>query len=161
MDFEYLHEVEDVLLTSNTKRSCAVLWTLFREQGFTLYEDVFSLDRPKKPKLPLWQSEAFVDVDIFNDETPIYEPEKEWNRIVLKYLLATQPRFGIAVFSKNAAEISARLSIPMIFRGKLVIRDELEKHLNIIADELTAQLGEPGSEDVAIVIQSTYPRRRT
>lgn len=161
MEFDYLHEVEDVVLTSYAKRPCAALWNLFSEQGFTLYEDVFSLDRPRKPKLPLWQSEAFVDVDIFSDENPIYEPDEEWNKVVLKYLLATQPRSGIAIFSKHASEISARLDIPMTFKGKVVTSEELEKQLNNFADELTAQVGEPGSEDVAIVIQSTYPRRRT
>ena len=159
MDFEYLHEVEDVILQSETKRPCAPLWNLLKAQGFTLYEDVFSLGRPKKPKFPIWQSEAFVDVEILNDETE-YEPEDEWNKVVLKYLLATQPRAGITVFVKQASEISAHLGLPMMFRGKFVTVEELEKHLNTHADELTAQLGEPGSGDVAIVIESSYPRGR-
>jgi hypothetical protein len=161
MDFDYLHEVEDVILQSETKRPCAPLWKLLKAQGFTLYEDVFSLDRPKKPKFPIWQSEAFVDVEILNDETEVYDPEDEWNRVVLKYLLATQPRAGIPVFVKEASGISTHLGLPMMFRGKFVTVEELEKQLNTNADELTAQLGEPGSEDVAIVIESTYPRGRT
>jgi len=158
MEFDYLHEVEDVVLHAENKRPCAELWKMFKAQGFTLYEDVFSLDRPKKPKSPIWQSETFVDVDVFNDKTPVYEPEEEWNKVVLKYLLATQPRAGIAVFARQASEISAHLGLPMMLRGNLVTREGLEKQLNTFADELTVQLGEPGSEDVAIVIQSTYPR---
>jgi hypothetical protein len=161
MDFDYLHEAEDVVLQSDTYRPCTPLWTMFTERGFTLYQDVFALDRPKKPRIPVWQSETIVSVHVFSDDKEIYEPEDQWNRVVLTYLLATQPRIGIPVFARQASEISAHLGLPMMFRGKIVALEELEKHLNRFADELTARLGEPGSEDVAILIQLTYPRKRT
>lgn len=103
---------------------------------------------------------SLVAVYIFNDEVEVYEPEVQWNKLVLKYLLATQPRAGILLFSTHVTEISKRLNIPMTFRGKLVTHEELERSLNSIADELTAEIGEPGSQDVAIVIESTYPRKR-
>lgn len=160
MDYGFLHEAEDVVLRSENERSCAALWNLLQTQGFTLHGDVFSFDRPTKPPLPIWQSETFVEVDILNNETEVYDPEDKWNKIVLKYLLATQPRSSILVFSRKVTEVSASLALPMTMRGKVVGAEELEECLNRFADELAVQVGEPGSEDVAIVIQSTYPRRK-
>lgn len=160
-DYDYLHEAEDVVLRSENDRPCGALWKLLRAQGFTLHEDVFSFDRPTNPPLPIWQSDAFVEVDICNNETELHDPEDKWNKILLTYLLATQPRSGIPVFSRKASDISASLALPMTLRGKVVGAEELEECLNRFADELAVQVGEPGSEDVAIVIRSTYPRRRT
>lgn len=160
MTFDDLHEAEDVTFASDKKQACLSLWKILKTSGFTLHEDVFSLDRPKKPPLPIWQSESFVEVSILNDNEEVYESSGEWNKLVLRYLLATQPRQGIPTFAKTAATLSERLGIPMVFHGKPVTIEELEANLNRFAGEVTANLGEPGSEEVAILIRATYPRRK-
>ena len=109
MDYDYLHEVEEVILLSDTKRPCDTLWSLFESQGFTLHDDVFSFDRPMTPPPSPWQAITLIAVHIFDDEIEIYDSDGQWNKVVLKYLLATQPRSGIATFSKQASSISVNL----------------------------------------------------
>lgn len=158
MDYDFLHEAEDVVLQAEQERPCEELWTLFLEQGFTLYDDVFGLAHPKKPKLPLWQSEEFVSVSIYNGDREIYDSDDRWTKVVLSYMLATQPRSGIEVFAKHVAIIAERLKIPPTYRGQTINEDELKRLLHHCADELTEHLSEPGSKEVSIFIHSTYPR---
>ncbi|MFO0810491.1 MAG: hypothetical protein U0746_17840 [Gemmataceae bacterium] len=158
-NFDYLHEVEEVILHSDTKQPCTNLWRLLKQQGFTQHDDVFSLDRPKNTLMPMWQTRTIVAVHIYDDSEEVYDTDDEWNQLVFKYMLATQPREGIAAFVSHVAALSERLNIPMKFRGNLVTRGELEGQLARFADDLTSQVDAPGSESVAIVIESTYPRR--
>jgi len=159
MEFDYLHESEELVLRTQAKQPCALLWQVLAEQGFTLHEDVFSLDRPKKPPIPVWQTDSFVSVDILDDGTEVFEREDQWNKVVLKYLLASQPRSGIPIFVRAAFALSNCLSIPVLFKGNLITMNDLERRLTEFADELRDRLGEPGTESVAIFIESTYPRR--
>jgi hypothetical protein len=47
----------------------------------------------------------------------------------------------------------------MTFQGRSLSHDELVTELNACADDLTKELGEPGSEEVAILIATTHPGR--
>jgi hypothetical protein len=157
--YEFLHECEEVIILSYVNIECKYLWPVLKDQGFTLHGDVFSFDRPNIGR-PIWQAESYCDVHIYEGEKDIYYKSKysHFNKIVLKYLLATQPRKGILVFSECAERLSKTLGLAMTFRGSIISREELTSTLQRFADELAAALGEPGSEEVAIFIESTYPR---
>jgi hypothetical protein len=47
----------------------------------------------------------------------------------------------------------------MTYRGKVVSAQQLTEALLDCADELRLNVGEPGTEPVAIFIESTYPRK--
>lgn len=96
-----------------------------------MYDDAFSLDRPKEPKFPIWQSETFVDVDIFNDRTAVHEAEEQWNRVTL--VSSGNSTLGrYFCLARQASELSAHLGLPMIFRGDVVSIEELEKHISTL-----------------------------
>lgn len=160
MNFDDLHEVEEVILQAGSYRACKTLWPLLLELGYTLRDDIFSINRAKKPPTPIWQTKTLVSVYIHFDDSEVYSLEDRWNSISLKYLLATQPRTGISMFTKHAADLAGRLSIPLVYKGNEVTQDRLNALFEAIADEVTEQIAEPGSEDLAIVIESTYPRYR-
>jgi hypothetical protein len=48
----------------------------------------------------------------------------------------------------------------MTYKGRVVSGQQLKQALSDCADELRLNVGEPGTESVAIYIESTYPRSR-
>lgn len=159
MKFNYLHESEDVQLVSEQLRPSSELWELFVRYGFTLHGEVFSFDRPKKTKISPWQSKTIVAVYIFQADQDVYDSDEQWNRITLRYLLATLPRELISVFVEKAEIISRKLNLPLLYQGRTVLPNDLSSIFNSLADELSQNIASPGGEDLAIVIESTYPRR--
>ena len=157
MDYNWLHEAEEVSLVSQSPRHFPEVGSILLNLGYTLHEDVFSLDRPGP--IPPWQSESYVEVYILSGQSEVYEPSDTWDTITLAYLLATQPRSGIAVFVSSVSRISELLGLAMRYRGTIVSAEQLTDALNNCADELQLSLGEPGEELVAIFIASTYPRQ--
>ena len=157
MNYDYLHETEEIVLKPAQPQSSRTLWTLLEEQGFTLFEDLFAFNRPKRDVLP-WQSDEIASVDIYLQDEPVYDPKGHWDKLVLQYLLATQPRSGISVFVERTSQIAEKLGLTMTYRGKAITTRELEECLNSAADELSSAVGEPGGEYMAILIESTYPR---
>ena len=61
MDYDKLHEVEVVTLRSESPRPLSELLPIFTSQGFTLHDDVVSLDRGDQ--VPPWQHAAVVEVE--------------------------------------------------------------------------------------------------
>jgi len=158
MDYDFLHEAEEVYLVSDVPRRCSIIHSILVQLGYTLHEDVYSLDR--QGHLPPWQSEAFVDVYVMVGESEVFEPSEAWDTVKLVYLLATLPSDGITTFVASVSQVSHLLRLPMTYRGKVVTALELEQALVGCADELRRNVGEPGTESVAIYVESTYPRSR-
>lgn len=159
MDYAYLHEVEIVTFQSRTPRPLAELLTVFLSQGFTLHDDVMSLDR--KERAPPWQHCSLVEVEVRHDGVEVFGfDEGSWDVIELKYLFASLPFDNVERFLDVVATISGLLGIPPEFRGERMTQDSLASEFSRIRDELRASTGEDaGSEGLAILIQSTYPRR--
>jgi hypothetical protein len=162
-DYDFLHESELVVLQVPQPRRCAALWAILTELGYTLREDVFSFDR--RENAPPWQSEAVVELDVLLSGVELLltdnearQPDQFFDTVRAEYLLATLPREHIPVFAEQVALLGARLEIPLRHQRRIISRQELEAQFDAYADELTAALGEPGSEGVAIYIESTYPR---
>lgn len=156
-DYEYLHEAEEVLLRAKPCRSARELWRLLPKIGFQLDDDVFTLPRTDRGR-PRWQSDAIAYVTVLRGDEELYEDDGEWDVVRLDYHLATLPRHFIWPFSASAAELAAHLNLPLEFRGAEVSPEQLRVRLMEYAEEVAAHFGEPGSKDVRMFIEATYPR---
>jgi hypothetical protein len=155
MKYDYLHEKETVHLKDVNPRPWTEIAAALASLGFTLNDDNYSLDR--KDHVHAWQTDSYVWMIVFLNDQEVFE--EQWNRIELRYLLATLPQDGIKVFTEKVSGLAAKLKLSMIYNGEPVTKQALETKLNACATELAENLGEPGSEEVAIFIESTYPRR--
>ena len=155
--YEYLHEVEDVWIVSEISKSCAELWSLLEDLGISLDEDVFTIDR--FGKLPLWQSRSVVVVRVLEGEQEVYEKDARWNRLNMRYLLATLPANAVNFFVEKVAAVADKIGLPMLYRDRIVSKVDLRKELELCIEELRSIIGEPGSKEVAAAIERTYPRR--
>ena len=158
MDYEYLHEVEIAELRSVAKRPVSELLPAFRSLGFTLHDDVVSLDRGGK--IPPWQHTSIVEVEVqCEGEEVLGFEEGEWDVLHLKYLFATLPFELAETFIDVVFQLAGKLETSVTYRGVEVDASELKERLIRTCDELLSETGEDaGSEALAILIHSTYPR---
>jgi hypothetical protein len=159
MDYTYLHELEVVKLRSRLPRPVEELLPVFTSQGFTLHDDVVSLDRTGK--LPPWQHPSVVEVEVLHKGDEVFGfGEGVWDTIELRYLFASLPIEYVNQFIDVVATTSDRLEITPEFEGQEIAVDALRLRFAGIRNELLSATGEDaGSEGLAILIQSTYPRR--
>lgn len=159
MDLDKLHEEEIALLGSPRRRPMQELRRELRSNGFALYDDVWSLDRTDA--VPAWQHGSIVEIDILKDGHEVYDDDVEWDAVRLRYLFASLPRDFIAEFIDVVRKLSRSLSLAVTVNRKSIDEDELTEYFEQCAEELLDEFGEyPGSESLAIFIQSTYPRRK-
>ena len=158
MDFKYLHEVEFVEIHSITKRPVSRLLPIFRGLGFILHDDVVSLDR--KERIPPWQHTSIIEVEVLCDKEEVFGfREGDWDALYLEYHFATLPFELAERFIEIVFQLSVKLETTVMYQGVNVIASELKRQFSLIHDELYSETGEePGSEGLAILIQSTYPR---
>jgi hypothetical protein len=156
MAYEYLHEAEDVWLVSAALRWCAELWPILKDIGLSLDDDVFALDRAGK--IPLWQSRSIASVYILRSGKEVSDEHAQWDRLKLRYLMATLPVDTLMTFVETASEVADRLRLSMHFRGEAVTKEQLRAKLEDCVSELRQHVGEPGSTEVAATIEITYPR---
>jgi len=158
MLYDYLHEAEVVELQSETPRPLSELLQLFTSLGFTIHDDVVSQDR-KDTVLP-WQHSSVVEVETqLRGEEVFGFDNGEWDVILLRYLFASLPFENVDKFIENAVKIRNRLGLQLIFRGKPIESESLRCEFGKIRDGLLAETGSvAGSEELAILIDSTYPR---
>lgn len=159
MDFRYLHEVELVEFLSDHPRPLSELVPIFTALGFTVHDDVVSLDR--SGRIPPWQHSSLVEVEVLRDGEELFGFEEgEWDTIQLKYLFASLPFEKSVEFLNTVEAIAKALAIVPRYRGSETDVSTLSNEFERIRDELLTETGEdPGSEGLAILIHSTYPRR--
>jgi len=159
MDYSYLHEIESVELRSVTPRSVAELVPVFRASGFTFHDDVVSLDR--KGRVPPWQHPTIVEVEVqWNGEEVFGFEEGKWDSIQLKYLFASLPFELADEFVESVMALAERIGITPTHHGKEVTANDLRLAFAAAREELIRETGDDaGSEELAIFIHSTYPRR--
>lgn len=160
MAYEYFHEVETIDLRHSQAQLTSDLLPVFRRRGFTLHEDVLSLDR--EGAIPPWQNSSIVDVEVVHNDQDVYDFEEAlWSTLRLKYLFASLPFEFVDQFIDVAYALSQELGTSLTFRGRNIDRGELKAHFERFRDEVLTTTGEDvGSEGLAILIYSTYPRRR-
>lgn len=158
MNFKHLHEVEFVEMHSNTKRPVSELLPIFRSLGFSLHDDVVSLDR--KGRIPPWQARSIIDVEVLCGKEEVFGfGEGEWDDLRFSYLFASLPFELAERFIEIVFQLSDKLEMSVTYHGGEVIASELKSEFSLRKDELFSETGEePGSEALAILIQSTYPR---
>src|SRR5260370_40130334 len=159
MSFDYLHEVEVVSFQTDSPQQVAPLAALLESLGFTLHDDVYSLDRVDK--VQPWQHGSIVEVEMLLDGKEVFDLEGEWNSLKLKYLLAFLPADYICIFVDSVFAVARELNLSPVLGGEVTTRDGLLERLSAFAQDLESELGEqPGSEGLAIIIHGTYPRPR-
>ncbi|QDU50174.1 hypothetical protein [Gimesia panareensis] len=158
INYEYLHELEAVELSSVTKRSVNELLPVFVSLGFTLHDDIVSLDR--KDTVPPWQHTSVVEVEVCCGEEEVFGFKKgEWDTLCMKYLFASLPFEFTDRFIEVVFQLSEELGTSVKYQGAGVNAKELTRLFTDIRDELVSETGEiAGSEGLAILIHSTYPR---
>lgn len=159
MNYEHFHEVEHVEICTSALRPIPELAPIFRKLGFTFHDDVVSLDR--KENIPPWQHSSIVEVEIICSGEEIFGFEEgEWESIRIQYLFASLPFELTDKFVETAFLISKELSLPLQKAGATIDEIWLRQRFDWIRQDLLEQTGEEaGSESLAILIHSTYPRR--
>ncbi|MCW7537019.1 hypothetical protein OOT46_04015 [Aquabacterium sp. A7-Y] len=156
MEYDRLHEKEVVSFIAESPKPIATLRACLLQAGFTLHDDVFSLDR--KGRVPPWQHSAVAEVKVLNRGEEIFEQDGEWDQADLEYLFAFLPSECQEKFLDAVDRISECLGLPPHHQGRGVDRADLKSQFEHCLKDLE-QLGEvPGSETLAILIQDTYPR---
>lgn len=156
--FSFLHEVETVTLRSSGPRPISEAAAALRDAGFTLYDDVYCLDRADKI-LP-WQHDVIADVEIRGVGVDAIESGAvDWDEIKFDYLFPHLPFYLTDRFIEGVFTVGRQLKLTPIHSGILITSDSLRRRFAQFRSELIANLGdEPGSEPVAIYVASTYPR---
>lgn len=159
MEYDYLHEVEQVELRSPNSRSLSELPTTFKQLGFTIHDDVLCLDRIGK--VPPWQHCSIAEVEVQRNGEEVFGfDEGDWDLIRLKYFFATVPYELAERFIAAALAISRNLLLPVRYDSSEVDEAFLRQQFAKVRADLLAETGEDaGSEGLAILIQSRYPRR--
>ena len=155
--YDYLHEAEDVWLVPERPLRCAELRSKLLNVGLTLDDDVFVLDRDGK--IPLWQSRSIASVHVFFGNEEVFEEDASWDRLRIRYFMATVPAECFPSFVDVVSRVSPELGIPMTYRGAFVTPLVLAEEFRKCLGELQEAVGEPGSKEVAAEIEMTYPRR--
>lgn len=159
MNFDKFHEIEEVWLFPRSVLKWRELKEVLKNAGLKYYDDRFTLLR--KGRVPVWQSRSIVDVSFFLNEREIFDPEcpgAAWDRLRLSYLLATLPPQFVATYVEVVFSVAAQLQADVFSRGKLIGEAELQEMLAKSMEEVEQILGRPGTEEVAIQIEMTYPR---
>lgn len=151
-----MHEEETVTFRVDRARPCRSLWQTLRRLGFTLEEDVFVYHRREK-SVPPWQHDVYVEIDILRGGEEVFDEDGSWDTVSAVYLLARLPEAGMTVFVEKTAELATELRVPLEHRRRNLTPEELFASLRAYAAQLTASIGAPGSEAVAIYIRIVVP----
>jgi len=159
------HEKESVILRGTVRRSRGDLARYLRGLGFQAIDDFYTYPRPGR--LPKWQSLDLLSVDVLIQGKAVYETEDdvadgvatEWDSLRCDYLLATLPRECIVRAVALVGEICGSWQLELTYAESAVDSSELLARWNEIASNLASKYAPPGSEELAILIASSYPRR--
>jgi len=157
-EFAYLHKLEIVTFQSPREVQLSDALPVFRSQGFTLHDDVLSLDR--RGRIPPWQHLSIVEVEFQHNQEEVFGFEGGiWDSVSLKYLFASLPFELTDTFVKVVERTEQGLGIMPRYAGEAVKTADLKRAFDKHREELLHETAaEPGSESLAVFIQGTYPR---
>ncbi|WP_154668141.1 hypothetical protein [Pseudoduganella violaceinigra] len=158
------YEKLTVVLAREAPASRKEFHTWLKRRGYKSEDDFYYLKR--KGRIPPWQTDAIVTVDIRLNSSAIYETEEDveegsstaWNSLKLDYLMASLPRECIELFLEEVEQISNCFGLEVKFELAEVDVPSLRASLNVIADSLDRDFGGAGSEELAILIAQEYAR---
>lgn len=156
------HEKETVVLKAPHSLERTRLDKWLRKRGFRAEDDFYHLQR--KGRVQPWQTSTVISLDVRCSGQGVYETEEDlaegrgtsWDELRADYLLATLPRDCIASLVREIDALVTEFGLRLEYRGDVVEPVELAKHLNAIADQLSKEWDEPGSETLAILIEQQY-----
>lgn len=158
--FEYLHEVETVTFRTSSPRPLREAKDVFISCEFKLHDDVLSIDRDEP--FPVWQHSSIAEVEFQLAGREVFGFSRgKWDSVHVEYLFSSLPFDCLTDYLKAISTLSDLLQIQPEYMGKVKsvaeIRDAMLRH----REELLEHTGEePGSETLAILVHSTYPRLR-
>ena len=156
MDYAKLHEEVVVILRSDRLRRIRDAHGSMTALGFTRHDDVWSLDR--KGHVPPWQHASIIELDFLKNGIEIYA-SGSWDLIRCRYLFASLPMEYVPAFVEAVFTLANRLLLSVALDDAPTTREDLLEYLARCADDLHSEFGEiAGSESLAVLIQSTYPR---
>lgn len=161
MKIDY-HEEETVFLRSPQPQQRTALDRWLRQRGFQAVDDFYNLKR--KGRCEPWQTSTIVTLSIRRDGDDVYETEEDlaegeattWDELKADYLLATLPRDCIVPLVCEIEALATAFNLSIKYLGEPVDSGELLNRLNAIADQLSRDWDEPGSESLAILIEQQY-----
>lgn len=158
------HEKEVITLVAGEPQSRQELHVFLTGRGFTSEDDFYYLARRDVPKP--WQSISVMTVHVANRGLDSCEIEDAgevktglWEELSVDYLMATLPAPFIQKCAAECKSLAARFDLRIKLANIPVKPGGLLPALQQIADNLTAELDEPGSESLRILIEMSYPRR--
>ncbi|GAA5497024.1 hypothetical protein Rhal01_03212 [Rubritalea halochordaticola] len=157
------HEKETITLTAGETKSRSELHSFLKSRGFKSEDEFYFVDRPDSPKP--WQAISVMTVNVFNQGSAVYETEEDvaeapgqWDELKVEYLLASLPQSFIEKCAIECETLAAQFDLQMELGGEAIKPGQLQSTLQKIADKLTSELNEPGSETLGILIAQSYGR---
>jgi hypothetical protein len=157
------HEKEIIRLSASAPRSRRDLHAFLKERGFKSEDGFYFIDRRDGPKP--WQAISVMTVNVFNQDSAACETEEEaagnpgeWDELKVDYLLATLPASFIGTCASECESLAAQFDLQIELGNASIKPGELQSALLQIADDLTAEFDEPGSETLGILIELSYGR---
>ncbi len=152
------HEKKEIRLIGRELRSRKELHSFLRSRGFKSEDDFYFLDRIDQAQP--WQAISVMTIDVIRGGAAIYETEEDikdkttqWDELKVEYLLASLPRDCIARCAIECECIANAFGLDISLGGEAFTRGGLQTALEQIADKLSVEVDEPGSEALGILIQ--------
>ena len=156
--FAYLHEVETVTFRPSTQRPLREAKVALAACGFARHDDVMSLDRDRP--FPVWQHSSIAEIEFRLAGREVFGFARgQWDCMHVEYLFSSLPFECLTVFLNTISAVADLFHIQPEYMSETMsvpsIRDAMLRH----REELLENTGEePGSEALAIFVNSTYPR---
>ncbi|MEQ1819948.1 MAG: hypothetical protein ABL871_15210 [Terricaulis sp.] len=156
--------VESVLVTLSSTGKCSrrALHQFLKSRGFKSDEDLYYLPAEG---VAAWQSPAVALLSVFSNAGTVYETEEdiaegdsEWDRLELEYPICALAREFMAKFVAECDAICSRFALKAFISDESKSVPEIATHLNSIADRTARQFFEPGSEELARMVEARYGR---
>lgn len=156
------HEQEVVSLKTASKQDRKRLHSFLRKRGFKPEDDFYELFR--RGRCEPWQSSAILRVTVASSGAAVYETDEDiaedrstvWDELRCEYLLATLPRTYIDEYVREVVALSAEFGLRTFWQDEELEPASLSQRLNAVADELSREWGEPGSEPLRLLIEKQY-----
>jgi hypothetical protein len=158
-----IREAVVVMLRSDRTRSRRDLHKLLLTQGFKSEDDFYYLPRKGGAS---WHAPAIAVVNVFLGDASIYETREDitdgdsfWDRLEMEYLMCALPRMCIDQFMAECDAIVGEFALLANVDERLMNTAELRTYMQSLADSTANNFGEPGSEELCILVEEQYRSR--
>ena len=163
MNNKFPHESEVIEFRSPVSKPCSELWKSLKDTGFNLAEDVWFLQRDEP--VENWQSVSYGSVSVFFQNEELFltteeanDPDEkpQWDKVEIKYLLATLPEEMVDRFVAKIESLAVKLELPIRYKNEEISAANLGYKLHAFCRELDEEFGGPGSKIIRQFIELHY-----